>query len=51
MALGLVIDHDLFLKEVLVDGTIKYVLDNIIVTAYLGVPVLILQLFCQGFVL
>lgn len=51
MALGPVIDHDLFLEEVSVDGTIEYVLDNIVVVACLGVPVSILQLFCQGLVL
>jgi hypothetical protein len=30
MALGPVIDHNLFLEEVLVDGTIKYVPDNVV---------------------
>ena len=51
VVLGLVINHDLFLKEVLVNGAIKYVLDNVVVVTCLGVSVSILQLFYQSLVL
>jgi hypothetical protein len=51
VVLGLVIDRDLFLEEVSVDGTIEYVPDNVVVTACLRVSMPILQLFHQGLVL
>ena len=50
VALGLSVNHDLLLEEIVIDRGIEYVPDNIVATAGAGVGVSILQLFCDGLV-
>ena len=50
VALGLSVNHNLLLEEIMIDRGIKYVPDNIVATAGVGVGVSILQLFCDGLV-
>ena len=50
MTLGLAIDYNLLIKEFLIDRAIKYIPNNVLVAAGVGIGVSIFELLREGLV-